>query len=122
MPKTVITSADLGDISLRDYMESRFVAAELATQLALSAAEKAREKAELSTENRLTLLNELRSGVATAEQLNNVIERINEVKDRVSRIEAQGAGRGDSWKYIISAIGALFTILAIASLIISLSR
>jgi hypothetical protein len=44
-------------------------------------------KAEVATENRLTLLNELRSGVATKEQMDALAERVSDLKDRMTTLE-----------------------------------
>lgn len=97
------------EVSLREYVDQRFDAADKAVAAALAAQEKAILKAEASAEERFKLLNELRTGVATRDYV-EAIEKVNiAVSERVTKLEGQKQGSGDTWKVIVTIISVTGT-------------
>lgn len=94
----------------RRYQE-RFEASEKAVQAALASAKEAVLKAEMSVDKRIELLNELREGVATAEQLEALEKIVAELAKRLDRAEGAGQGRGAMFGWMIAAVGAMVTIM-----------
>lgn len=82
-------------------------------ELALNASDKAIGKSELSYDKRFELLNELRSGVATAQQLDAVEKRVADLATRMDRAEGHGAGSKDNKAGIYAAIGGAVALIAI---------
>lgn len=93
-------------------LRAALVSAEKAVQAALEAAKEAVLKAEVATEKRLSLLNELRSGVATREQMQALEQRIADLKERVDKNEAAMAGRAGGLKDYIGWILAAVTVIS----------
>lgn len=89
-------------------VDAALVSAEKAVNAALDAAKEAVLKAEVATEKRLSLLNELRNGVATNEQMLALAQRLADIKERVDKAEAARLGRSaglhDYMGYILFAI------------------
>lgn len=56
---------------------------------------------------------------ATTKQIDSLDEKINDLKDRVTRIEGAGKGRGDAVGWIVAGISAL---TAIFSIVFALTR
>lgn len=79
-------------IAQQTAMQTALTAADRAVQAALLSAEKAVTKAEVSANERFELLNELRSGVATVDQLHALEKRFNEFSPRFERLEASLTG------------------------------
>jgi hypothetical protein len=96
----------------RRYQE-RHEASQKALDAALLSAKEAVAKAELSTDRRMELLNELRTGVATSDQLDALEKVVNELASRVTRAEGSGAGRIAMYGWIIAAVGALATVMTV---------
>jgi hypothetical protein len=94
-------------------LDAALLAAKEAVQTALLAAKEAVIKAEVATENRLTLLNELRAGVATREQIDGLTERQSDLKERLDRIEGKNSGIGSSWSILIGAISVIATVIIV---------
>ena len=94
-------------------MQTALTAAEKAVERAMQAAEKAVNKAEIAADKRFELLNELREGVATREQLDALEKQVDDLKSRVDRSEGRGAGLNASWVYLLAGIAALGTIVSI---------
>lgn len=93
-------------------LDAALLAAKEAVQTALLAAKEAVIKAEVATENRLTLLNELRSGVATKEQMEAMAERLADLKERLDRLEGRSGGASALWGYIVGAAGVVAAVVA----------
>lgn len=96
-------------ISLKEYVERRFDDSDKAVQAALVSQEKAILKAENAAEERFKLLNELRSGVATKDEvraLEKIVEDLKTSRDR-------GTGIGAGVIYLFGGLAAFATILAI---------
>lgn len=88
-------TALLTEMNLR--YQQRFDAQTTAINAALLAAEKAVTKAEIAADKRFELLNELRVGVATTEQVEALEKRLNELAARLDRIEGRSGGLTAGW-------------------------
>lgn len=95
-------------------LRAALVSAEKAVEAALEAAKEAVVKAEVATEKRLEGLNELRQGVATRDQLDALLARISDIKERVDKMEANTLGRAGGLKDNMSLILFLITIAGFA--------
>jgi len=102
-------------VGLKELVEELRKADQLALAAALTAAEKAVSKAEVATENRLMLLNELRSGVATKEQYEALVSRLDDLRSQVVAFISSQSGRAGGLKDYIAWIVAS---VAIAGFII----
>lgn len=103
-------------------LRAALVSAEKAVQAALEAAKEAVLKAEVATEKRLSLLNELRSGVATREQMQALEQRLSDIKERVDKNEATILGRSGGLKDYIGWILALVTLAGFVVAMVMLGR
>jgi hypothetical protein len=91
-------------VSLRDYVDAMFHERGGQVETALA-----------SINQRLALLNELRSNVATKEQLDATHERITELRARIERMDGRSGGILQSWAFLVGAItiaGVIGAILA----------
>ncbi len=104
--------------TLKEHMEALLEEKDKALAAALIAVKEENRKTELAAEKRFELLNELRSGVATKEQLEALEKIVNEQKDRITRSEGKGQGLSTGWGILIGAVGLISTILAIGSMFI----
>jgi hypothetical protein len=86
-------------------LDAAFVAAEKAVQTALASAEKAVTKAEGSVDNRLELLNELRSGVATTGQIEALEKEIAGLQAWRAMTEGHSKGISTSWAILLGVLG-----------------
>lgn len=93
--------------------DQRFIAQEEAIRAALTSAERAVAKAEYSIEQRLTLLNELRTGVATSAELESLKKLIDLMESRMDRTEGKSQGLGSAGNIIVAVILAAGTIVGI---------
>lgn len=100
-------------------LDAALLAAKEAVQAALAAAKEAVAKAELSADKRLELLNELRTGVATTEQLEALEKVVTELSKRLDRSEGHSQGLSAGWAYLLAGIGAVATVIAV---VLSLTR
>jgi uncharacterized tellurite resistance protein B-like protein len=98
-------------------LEAALLAADRAVQAALLAAKEAVTKAELSADKRFELLNELRTGVATADQLEALEKIVNALVSRVDRAEASLAGGNARLRGIYAAIGAAVAVVTIIAFV-----
>jgi phosphopantetheinyl transferase (holo-ACP synthase) len=96
----------------RRYQE-RYEASGKAVEAALLAAKEAVIKAELSADKRFELLNELRTGVATTDQVEALEKIVGELASRITRAEGKGAGIGAMYGWIITAVGAIVGIMTV---------
>lgn len=100
--------------TLKQHYDQRFGDTATAVQAALAAAEKAVAKAEIAAEKRFELLNELRAGVATTEQLEALEKVVNEIKTRLDTRDGRGNGLNAGWIYLLGAatlVSILITII-----------
>lgn len=93
-------------------LDAALLAAKEAVQAALLAAKEAVLKAELSADKRLELLNELRTGVATTEQLEALDKVVTSLSKRLDLTEGRSMGRGATWGYLVAGISLLTAVLA----------
>jgi hypothetical protein len=94
-------------------LEAALLAAKEAVQAALAAAKEAVLKAEISADKRLELLNELRVGVATTEQLDALEKLVADLSKRLDRSEGRSTGLTAGWGFLLAAIGATATVIAV---------
>ena len=88
----------------------RFLAQKEALTAAFQSAKEAVTKAENAAEKRFELLNELRGGVATKEQLEAVEKRMNDLKERMDRADGRSGGMKDGWGWVVGAAGIAFAV------------
>lgn len=93
-------------ITLKSYFDRRFDDSDKAIQAALVAQEKAINKAETAAERRFELLNELRQGVATKEQLEALEKTVTELSSRINRSEGSSKGSDKTLNYLLMALVA----------------
>jgi CHASE3 domain sensor protein len=109
---------------LRALLDERKQAQEVGVNAALLAAEKAVAKAETAAEKRFESVNEFRAQLsdqastflsrveAQAEQ-RRVVEKIEELTDRMNRSEGKGIGASATVVYFLAGISALGTLVAL---------
>lgn len=93
--------------------QQRFDAQTTAINAAMAAAEKAVTKAEVAAERRFELLNELRQGVATRQEVEALEKLILALQTEVSERRGKGLGLKDGWGYIVGAIGIIGVLFAV---------
>jgi hypothetical protein len=94
-------------------LQQRFEAQSEAISAALLAAKEAVIKAELSMDKRIELLNELRVGVATKEEIEALEKIVNELSKRLNTLQGRATGIGAGWGYLMTAIGAVAALVGI---------
>lgn len=119
-------------VSLREYVdmrfhaaersvENRFVAQEKAVAAALDAADRAVSKAEAATERRLEGMNEFRAALSdnsrilmpraeSEARIRAISDRMEELIKRIDAREGRTAGRSDVWGWIVGAIGVILAL------------
>lgn len=103
--------------TLKEHLEQRFSDSDKAVQAALQAAKEAVIKAETAADKRFELLNELRDGVATKEQLEAVEKLVGGLADRINRTEGASDGSRVTKASFYATIGIVGTILGILVLL-----
>jgi hypothetical protein len=88
-------------------------AQQTAVQAALLAQKEQSAKGDLADEKRFDLLNELRTGVATKEQIEALESLIVALTSRVDKTEGRSGGINAGWVYLVAGLGAIATIYAI---------
>jgi hypothetical protein len=120
---------ELLDTRLSDHANlttERFESIRRETQLALSAAQTAVDKAEQSTTKTLDALQvgiaaQIASvTVAHESQIKTLEEQITSLKERVDRSEGKGAGIATSWGVIVAAVGAVGVLVSIVVVVMNL--
>jgi hypothetical protein len=104
-------TALLAEMNLR--LQQRFDAQTTAIAAALLAQKEAVEKAEVAADKRFELLNELRVGVATTEQVDALDKRINELTARIDRMDGHSSGLNAGWGILTGAAGLIAAAIAI---------
>jgi hypothetical protein len=97
----------------KEALSAAFAAQETATNAALAAQKEAVTKAEAAANERFKLLNELRSGVATKEQVEALALRLSDLKERLDKSEGHGAGLNAGWIYLLGAVAAIGTVVSL---------
>jgi hypothetical protein len=91
------------NVTLKEYVDQRFDDADKAVQAAIVAQEKAIIKAESAAERRFELLNELRSGVATKDEVKALEKVVEDLKTSRDKVEGRGAGINQFIGWIVAA-------------------
>jgi hypothetical protein len=99
--------------TLKEHYDQRFTDVDKAVSFALAAVEKANAKSETAAEKRFELLNELRDGVVTTEQLESVKTLVNGLNDRMNRADGKSTGLSSGWGYLVGAIGLASAVISI---------
>lgn len=99
--------------TLKHHYDQRFTDSDKAVEAALVAQEKAILKAETAADKRFELLNELRDGVATKEQIEALDKLVDGVASRLDRIEGRTGGLNASWGYLVGIVGLAATIIGV---------
>jgi uncharacterized tellurite resistance protein B-like protein len=94
-------------------LEAALLAADRAVQAALQAAKEAVLKAELAADKRFELLNELRTGIATSDQLDALEKVVTDVAKRLDVLSGRSAGIGALVGWIVGAVGVAATVITI---------
>jgi hypothetical protein len=102
-----------------EALKAAFAERETAVRAALLSQEKAVTKAEVAADKRFDLLNELRVGVATKEQVDALDKRISEIAARIDRTEGRSTGLSAGWGYVVGAVGLASTVIL---LVITLTK
>ena len=91
--------------TLKEYFEALRADDKEALQAALVAVHQENRKSEVSAEKRFDLLNELRTGVATKDQLEALEKVVNDLKDRLNTSQGQSQGAQLTKGNIYTAVG-----------------
>jgi CHASE3 domain sensor protein len=78
--------------SLKEHIDALRADDKQALEAALVAVQQENRKSEISVEKRFDLLNELRTGVATKDQLEALEKVVNDLKDRINTSTGQNQG------------------------------
>lgn len=97
----------------KEHLKELRAADQRAVDAALVAQEKAIIKAENAAERRFELLNELRGGVATKEQVEALDKVVDGITSRLDRIEGKSTGLNAGWGYLVGGLGAIATIIGV---------
>lgn len=100
-------------VTLKEYFEKILEEKDKAINIALSSAKESVIKAENAAEKRFELLNELRSGVATKDQLGALEKVVDDLRSSRDTGTGKSSGISQSWAILLGAIGLIGTILAI---------
>lgn len=114
--------------ALNTLLDERADAQNTAVQAALQSAKEAVTKAEAAAEKRFEATNEFRGQLADQQATllsrteyganhNNLVERVNELTDRINRSEGKGQGFSAGWGYLVSGVTTV-TSLIIAILVV----
>lgn len=96
----------------KEHLKELRLADQRAIDAALVSQEKAIVKAETAADKRFELLNELREGVATKEQVEALDKVMDAINSRLDKIEGKSAGFWLIWVAALGLVGAVGTILA----------
>ena len=103
--------------TLKEHIESIQHEKDKALEAALVAVKEENRKTEKAAEKRFDLLNELRQGVATSEQLQALEKVLGAVNDRLTRLESTLAG---SAKGSDKTLGYMMMVLVAVNVIVGL--
>ncbi len=98
---------------LKQYFEAILIEKDKAIQAALAAVKEENRKTEIAAEKRFELLNELRGGVATKEQLEALEKIVDVMKTNQATSQGRGLGLSQSWTILIGVVGFIGGIIAI---------
>ena len=99
--------------TLKEHLEAILVEKDKALAAALVAVKEENRKTEIAAEKRFDLLNELRQGVATAEQLEALEKLMGALSQRLTRLESSLAGRTQGTDKTLGYIMMAFVVVNI---------
>lgn len=91
--------------TVKEHFDALRESDKLALAAALAAVKEENRKTELSAEKRFELLNELRSGVATKEQLESLEKVVDDLKTSRDTGQGKGLGLAQGYGILIGIIG-----------------
>ncbi len=92
-------------VPLKEHIEAILAEKDKALAAALVAVKEESRKTEIAAEKRFDLLNELRQGVATKEQLEALEKIVNDLDRRAERSMGVTNGSDKTWQVIVTIIG-----------------
>ena len=95
-------------------MRAALDAADKFNAMILSAQKEAVTKAEIAADKRFDLLNELRMGVATHEQMEALEKVVTVMRDEVTGMRQRSAGVSASWAMMMGLGGLIITVVGVA--------
>jgi len=95
-------------------MRAALDAADKFNAMILSAQKEAVTKAEIAADKRFDLLNELRMGVATHEQMEALEKDVTRLREEVTGLRQRAAGVSASWAMMMGLGGLVLTIIGVA--------
>lgn len=98
---------------LKEYIESLLTEKDKALVAALVAVKEENRKTEVQAEKRFDLLNELRQGVATKEQIDALEKIVDDLKDRLNRNDGKTQGSDITMGKLATAITVAVSILGL---------
>ncbi len=113
-----VKALDAAFLAADKAVQAALAAQEKGTQAAMVAAKEAVTKAELAGEKRFELLNELRIGVATKDEIQALEKLVNAVKEEVVGLRQRGAGVSASVAMMMGLGGLVVTIIGVAVAIV----
>lgn len=99
-------------IKLKEYFEAILNEKDKALQAALAAVKEENRKTEIAAEKRFDLLNELRSGVATKDQLEALEKVVDDLKTSRDTSQGKTYGLSQGWGILIGIAGLISIIYA----------
>jgi hypothetical protein len=103
-------------------MKAAMDAAERAGEKAMAASDKAMSTARVADDKRFELLNELRVGVATREQVEALEKVVNALKEELFGFRQRGAGVNASWAMMFGLGGLILTLIGVVVAVIVASN
>lgn len=98
-------------------LDAALLSADRAVQAALLAAKEAVTKAELSADKRFELLNELRTGVATTEQIEAVEKIVADLSKRIDQREGRSGGQSALYGWLVGGAGLIVSVIIMANVL-----
>src|SRR5687768_1606372 len=90
--------------TLKEHFERLLIEKDKALNAALIAVKEENRKTEVAAEKRFELLNELRSGVATKDQLHALEKSVDDLKSSSDRVEGKSSGYAQFIGWILAII------------------
>lgn len=119
----LLAEKDLRDQQRFDAQEKALTAAlnadRLAVQAALTAQEKAVTKAEVAADKRFDLINELRVGVATRDEVQALEKIVTVMRDEVTALRGATAGGASARTTLFTIGGLVIAAVSAATIVIS---
>lgn len=97
-------------VTLKEHIEKILEEKDKALAAALIAVKEENRKTEIAAEKRFELLNELRSGVATKDEVRALEKVVEDLKSNKDKVEGRGAGMEKLYGWIVAAVLLAITI------------